>query len=336
MACTESRATPVTSEEFAQAMQPLNHYIGDTVAIAVSGGADSMALTVLLQQWAKRHHKQVLALTVDHAIRKESAQEAQQVRSWLTQQGIQHDILTWVGEIPTSNIQEQARNIRYDLMEERCKQKGVSTLCLAHHQDDQAETILMRCMRGSGVNGLCGMRPISHYRRLVLLRPLLAIPKQRLEQTLKEHQAEWIEDPSNQNLQFTRVQVREFLAKNPLAEGDPALFKKRLCDIGAHMQRVKSLLDELTDMAERQVTYHSKQATFSVKHLQALHPEIALRLLARILMRVSQAEKPPRFEKLTALYEGLQAAPSVVRTLHGCQLNKQQDTVTCNQEPKKG
>ena len=174
------------------------------LAVAVSGGADSLALLLLAQAYAKEKGGHIVALTVDHGLRPASKEEAQQVQRWAQTRGIEHVILTWEGDKPTSHLQEKARTARYELLTQWCKKNGVSTLLLAHHREDQEETFWLRLTCGSGLEGLTGMKQRTMKEGITILRPLLGFPKERLKATLQAEKQPWIDDPSNQSEKFFR------------------------------------------------------------------------------------------------------------------------------------
>ncbi len=187
-----------------------------SLAVAVSGGGDSLALLHLLAGFAKRHGKMVPklhVLTVDHGLRDDSADEARRVAAMARFAGLSHTTLVWSGTKPKTGIQEVARQARYRLMGEFVRGQGIDALFVAHTADDQAETVLMRLARGSGVDGLSGMSLVSRKDDLVVLRPLLGVAKSRLIATLETAGTSWIEDPSNENLAFERIRWRAALPR---------------------------------------------------------------------------------------------------------------------------
>ncbi len=183
------------------------------IAVAVSGGADSLALTFLLKKRVQEQGGELVALTVDHGLRPQSAQEAKSVQQLLQNKGIEHHILTWQGNKPLTALQEKAREKRYDLLKTWCLEEGYEFLFLGHHQGDQSETYCMRLRQNSGLLGLACMRPLSKHRTLTLVRPFLGVSKERLKKTLKQLQIEWVEDPGNQNRAFERVFWRQVLGE---------------------------------------------------------------------------------------------------------------------------
>ena len=180
------------------------------LGIAVSGGPDSMALLLL---GAAARPGRVEAATVDHALRPESRAEAELVAGVCGRLGVPHAILTaeWEQK-PESALQERARIERYRLLGRWSKERGVSALLTAHHADDQAETLVMRLNRGSGVRGLAGMRAIRRLGDIDLVRPLLSWPRSELERICQAAGLQPVRDPSNENESFERVRVRKALA----------------------------------------------------------------------------------------------------------------------------
>ncbi len=236
---------------------------GAAIAVAVSGGADSMALVLLADAWAKQHNGRIIALTVDHGLRPESATEADTVHSWLTQRKIEHHILRWEGDKPSSNLQSLAREARYALMTSWCKQHQITYLLTAHHQQDQAETVLLRLERGSGVDGLSGIPVQTERDGIILLRPLLLLTPEQLRLYLHEQNQNWIEDPSNQNTRFSRVRMRQWLAQ----QEDKALITSRLADTAHHLSRTRSYLEEQTHHAfQTSVTLHPEGYALFTPH----------------------------------------------------------------------
>src|SRR3546814_569603 len=160
----------------------------------------------------------VIALIVDHRLRPDSAAEARTVAGWLAGRGIACRILTHEGGPPAGNLQSAARAMRYRLLAGWCAAAQVLHLALAHHREDQAETLLLRLARGSGVDGLAAMAPVVELPDLRLLRPLLDVPRGRLKATLDRLGQPFVEDPSNRNHAFSRVRLR-VLSPTLAAEG---------------------------------------------------------------------------------------------------------------------
>lgn len=314
---------PLAPPDLSDLFEGMSLKKGEHVAVAVSGGADSLALTILLGEWGRAQGISVTALTVDHGLRPEARDEAVQVAAWLNCYDIPHVTLTWQGDKPHNNIQDRARQMRYQLMGDWCLQTGVKKLFLAHHKGDQAETFLMRLLRGSGVEGLAAMSRLAPFpgisyaaEGLLLCRPLLSVDKESLQSILRARQQPWIEDPSNQNDSYTRVKIRNLLRDNDL-EG---LTVERMAQTAQRMGRVQSLVHSLTDELGREtVTFYP--AGYGIVHLDLLlsaHDEIALRLLARVLRDISGAAYAPRFIKLEGLYARLATVGFKGQSIGGC------------------
>ena len=301
------------------------------VAVAVSGGPDSLALALLAQAWAQHNAGPIVALTVDHGLREAAAAEARQVRQWLAAQGISHHILKWRGPKPARGVQAAAREARYRLLADWCRRHGMLNLLLAHHCDDQAETVLFRLTRGSGLDGLAGMAAITERSGIRLLRPLLGIPKARLRATLVAADQEWIEDPSNLDPAFARTRVRDSLrtlAAAGVAARDLAAAAR---DIAS--QRVA--LEEATGgLLARAVTLHPAGFCLLDPDVLAAVPEaLARRGLMRVLMCVGGSAYPPRLDRLERLHQAVrQGELGGGRTLLGCRVLPYRARLLCCRE----
>lgn len=283
--------------------------------MACSGGADSLALALLTAEWAGPRGIAVSALIVDHRLRKDSAAEARQVAAWLKQAGIAAHILTRKGPKPKADIQAAARAARYGLLADWCARHGVRHLLLAHHREDQAETLLLRAMRGSGIDGLAAMAASRRLNGdLHILRPLLDQPKARLAAALQKRGQAWIEDPSNRNDAFARVRVRQALQT---LDEDGSL-ARHLATTAANMARARQALECIAaETLERSVAWHAAGfAWLDADVLRAAPEEIGLRALARLLRLVGGLPEPPRLESLQRLLSDL-GQPA---TLHRCRL----------------
>ncbi|WP_170956197.1 tRNA lysidine(34) synthetase TilS [Cohaesibacter gelatinilyticus] len=185
----------------------------DGMLLAVSGGPDSLALVMLCYAWRSRlgHQIPIYLATVDHGLREEAHAEAEYVGELAQCLALPHAILNWQGDKSSSNLQGKAREARYSLLADHAQSLGVKTIVTAHHMDDQAETFLMRLLRGSSVRGLSAMRPARVLNGLILARPLLKHSKQELQNILQRFDLNWCEDPSNESIRYLRVNVRKTL-----------------------------------------------------------------------------------------------------------------------------
>ena len=183
---------------------------GDHLALAVSGGSDSIAMLHLAL--AERPPSQLVVLTVDHGLRPESRAEVQQVAQWCDALGVEHHILTWDGEKPRTGIQAKARTARYDVMTRWCRENRILTLLTAHTMDDQAETVVMRLARTQSNKSLAGIWPETKWNGVRVVRPLLQQRRAALRDMLRSKNIFWLDDPGNENEAFERVRVRKAMA----------------------------------------------------------------------------------------------------------------------------
>ena len=308
---------PLSYEEFEILMAPYMDMVAQGCAVAVSGGPDSMALVYLLSKFVP-----VKAVTVDHGLRPEATAEAEQVGRWLSNfPNIEHHILTReVKGDGASRIQEDARHDRYALMAEFCQSYNVKALCVAHHQEDQAETFLFRLAKGSGLDGLGCMRDVQDMRGVMLLRPFLDISKQRLVATCKANNITYVTDPSNQNDKFARVRLRQS-ADILAAEG---LTSKRLEVTSKRLSRARDALDFYAEEAFQEAVIKGSAAhriEFVATEFDRLPEEITLRCLLKAyrVLLAQDYDYGPRMERLEDLHNRLRADQTFKgATLGGC------------------
>ena len=227
------------------------------IGIAVSGGPDSLALLILA---AEARPLQVEAATVDHALRPESRAEAEMVAQLCERLGVPHTILTatW-DEKPKTAIQERARAMRYRLLGQWGRERGLTAILTAHHLDDQAETFLMRLARGAGVRGLAGMRRVARAPSagLAVVRPLLGWRHSELEAVCAAAGVEPVQDPSNEDEQFERVRIRKALA------GANWLNESAIAESATHLAEADGALRWATDLEwKRAVTRSGAQIVY--------------------------------------------------------------------------
>ncbi|MGE0627732.1 MAG: tRNA lysidine(34) synthetase TilS [Hyphomicrobiaceae bacterium] len=308
------------------------------IIVGVSGGVDSVALMHLAALWCKRRgHRapRLVAATVDHRLRAESAAEAAAVGVMAAALGIEHHILPWTGPKPSSGTQDAAREARYRLLGELADRLACppSVIALAHHRDDQAETLLMRLARGSGIDGLAGMPPrrtLSAGSVTMVVRPLLDVPKVRLAATLTAAGAGWIEDPSNELPRFERVKLRKHtvtLAEAGLDNGHLALSARRL-------RRALTALQSATEELEAAAVDYHDGAYASIDHarFEGAPEELRLRLLQRVVLACGDRGAVPQMARLEALLGRLMAGETAAGTLAGCLVRRSRGWITAVRE----
>jgi tRNA(Ile)-lysidine synthase len=325
-----------------------------SLVLAVSGGPDSTALMVLLARWRKALARgpKLIAVTIDHGLRREAKQEALAVKKLARSLHIQHQTLRWTGRKPKSGIQEAARAARYRLLARAAQKAGGAPVLTAHTQDDQAETVLFRMMRGSGVAGLAGMRAgilmpgfedarpeEEENARLELFRPLLWVPKVRLIATLKAENIPYAEDPSNRDPRFARPRLRE-LMPSLAAEG---LTAERLARLAWRIGRVEWTLQHVLNAALRKVAPgpwpRRGPVSLGADEFNHLPEEVGLRMLERIVNWVAN-EGPAELGKLEALFDALIVAmamdvPRFRRTLAGAVVTLAKGKIVIERAPQR-
>lgn len=308
----------IAKEEFANLMQAMSPFEDKpTIAIAVSGGADSVALCLLAHEWAESNDAKIIAITVDHHLRPSSTHEAKTIHKWLKEKNIEHHILDWKTPV-SQGLEAAARSARYALLNEFCEQKGILHLMIAHHINDQAETFLMRLERGSGVYGLSAMSPISYKEHIRYLRPFLSIPRTKLQSTCKHFNQEWFEDESNADDKYKRVKFRKLLP----ALANTGLNSKTIAATASRMANAREFLEEsiASLMAETVVIHPAGFALLNAEKLALAHKEIGQRALSNIITCIGGEQYPPRFEKLERLFLALSAKDFKGATLSGCSI----------------
>ena len=292
--------------------------------IAASGGPDSTALLLLAAQWAKRQKKRqpkLLAITIDHGLRPQAAAEAAAVKRMARRLGVPHRTLRWRDKKPKSGLQEAARVARYRLLAQAAVRAGYGHIMTAHTLDDQAETVLFRLARGSGLTGLAGMATASPSpaggSEFFLLRPLLHVPKSRLIATLAAAGVSFAEDPSNSDPRFTRARLRMLM---PVLARE-GLDARGLARLALRMRRAEATIEFAVHAARRALApgvwrVHAPIMFESARFAQ-LPAEVGLRLLGRAIAHAGD-EGPVELGKLEVLYAALRAAPGRLRrTLAG-------------------
>ncbi|MDQ0348517.1 tRNA lysidine(34) synthetase TilS [Ancylobacter vacuolatus] len=306
------------------------------VLLAVSGGPDSTALMLLAHRWRTQCHAttRLHVATVDHGLRAESRAEAWDVAALAQQLGLPHALLDLAAPLPGTRLQEAARDARYDALADHAAAIGAGALATAHTRDDQAETVLFRLMRGSGIGGLAGIPAERSLGKITLLRPLLGRPKAELVALCQAAGIAFAEDPSNSNPRFARVRLRALLPRLA-AEGCDAAALERLA---YRMARAEAALEAATDAAAAALWPARREGeeplAFSRAGLAALPEEIALRLLGRGLAAVGKGPvELGKLEALLAFIAGLGRDEQGARTLAGAVVRVNRRTVALAPAP---
>ncbi len=338
--------------------------------LAVSGGPDSTALMWLAARWRQALKKgpDLVAVTVDHGLRPESKREARDVARLAKELGIAHRTLRWTGAKPKAGLPQAAREARYRLLAQAARKAGAAHILTAHTRDDQAETVVMRLARGSGLSGLAAMLRVAvipgrerssrtrnpdagpergsgfrvsasgrsrNDQAILLLRPFLEVPKARLNATLEAAAIGFADDPTNRDTAFTRARLRGLM---PVLASE-GLDAARLALLANRLRRADAALEAAVD-----VVWHGLAAgagphqplVFEAADLARVPGEIRLRLIGRAIDAVG-SEGPVELGKLEALVEALAAALGGGirwrRTLAGALITAHRDKVSVETAP---
>src|SRR6478609_9251520 len=276
------------------------------IVLAVSGGPDSIALMWLAARWrrALARGPQLIAITVDHGLRPEAAREARDVKRLAASLDLPHRTLRWSGAKPKTGVPAAAREARYRLLAEVARAGGATHILTAHTRDDQAETLLMRMLRGSGIAGLAAMARQSERDGVWLARPLLDVPKSQLIASLNKAKIAFADDPTNRDTSYTRPRLRALMPVLAEEGGDA----RNLARLARRLARANDALEVLADGAERYLALSDRDDAarfgFDAQAFAGLAEEIRLRLLMRAIDRAGH-EGPAELGKAESLLAAL-------------------------------
>ena len=288
------------------------------IVLAVSGGPDSIALMWLAARWRRTLARgpRLIAVTVDHGLRAEAAAEARDVKRLARTLDLPHRTMRWTGAKPKTGLPAAARAARYRLLAQAARASGATHILTAHTRDDQAETLLMRLLRGSGIAGLAAMARESERDGVLLARPFLHVSKSQLVATLKKAKIGFADDPTNRDMNFTRPRLRAVMPVLAAEGGDA----RNLARLASRLARANAAVEVLVDGAERYLALRDRDGpacghlrpsfdarTFDAKAFAAMPEEIRLRLLLRAIDRFGH-EGPAELGKVEALLAALDRA----------------------------
>ncbi|MGI9407262.1 MAG: tRNA lysidine(34) synthetase TilS [Hyphomicrobiaceae bacterium] len=340
-AVPDDRALPIDKTRLDQLFSRfLNH---QKILLAVSGGRDSLALLVLAHAWTRDTEvpavPKLVAVTVDHGLRTAAAAEAELVSGLCASYGIPHETVRIPDPAPATGVQAWAREVRYEALEKKAREQGCTAIATGHQADDQAETLLMRLARGSGIDGLAAMALETDRREIAILRPLLTLTRAELTGVLQNLGIAWADDPSNDDPRFERTGF----ARNAAALKDLGLLPeplglsaRRLADVGRAidwmLERVIRDFPECTEALQRGV-----YATFNLAGWRKLPVELQRRLLSHVLRQVSGETDAgtwlPRLDRLESLVDRIEQGDFRRQTFAGCLIEADPDALHVYREP---
>ena len=301
------------------------------IGVAISGGPDSLALAYLTKCYLLINKLDSNLFLVDHGLRKESAKEAKSVKLLLKKFDIVCNILKWKGKKPNSNIQNIARNERYNLLKKACKRNNIRHLLIGHHIDDLYENFFIRLIRGSGLRGLSSFgEPIKEEDNFFILRPLIKSKKEDLIYISKLVFNFFIEDPSNENLFFLRSRIRKLIA-DLNKEG---LNQKKL---DLTIRNLKSANDGINYYVKKNIKENAK--FMEIKNIYILNKcffeqseEVIFRSFSLVLKKISNRYYPPRGKSILDSILKINSLKCKRFTLGGCFIEKINETVFITRE----
>jgi len=314
-------------EEFSNSL-----IVKENLAVAVSGGPDSLALAYLAKCYSIKNKIKVRYFIVDHKLRKESSQEAKTVKSLLNKIDINCKILRWDGKKPSRNIQAQARDKRYSLLADECKKNDIKYLLLGHHTNDLFENFFIRLVRGSGLKGLISFSKNTKYKHkdLNILRPLLDLEKDDLLSISKKVFNFFVTDPSNVNSDYKRTRIRNLL--------------KALVKEGLDKNKLKLTINNLKD-SDKSIKFYVKRnlenntvflkksniCILSYNFFDQSH-EIIFRSLTTVIHKLGKNYYPVRGKSINELIKRINTKSFSKVTLGGCFVDRVNDTILISKE----
>ena len=304
----------------------------ESIAVAVSGGPDSLSLAFLAKCFSLINKVKVNYFIVNHKLRKESSKEAKYVSNLLKKIDIKCKILSWNGKKPANNVQAVAREKRYQLLANECKRNKINNLLVGHHLDDVLENFIIRLTRGSGLKGLISFNKRTKYKseNLNILRPLLDLNKEDLVFISKKVFKSYINDPSNRNEDFKRIRVRKLLQsleKEGLDKNKLVLTINNLKDSD---QSIKFY--ENKNMKENTVFLKEKKTCILKKEFFDQAHEVILRSLTTIIQTIGKKYYPTRGKSIDELINRINNKSFSKITLGGCFIERTNETILISEE----
>ena len=304
----------------------------DNLAVAVSGGPDSLSLAFLVKIYSLQNKINIKYFIVDHKLRKESSIEAKTILEVLKKIDVKCKILTWYGHKPSNNIQSKARDKRYSLIMKECKKNNIKSVLFGHHLDDLFENFFIRILRGSGLNGLISLNKNIKYKNenIEILRPLLDLQKKDLIYLSKKVFNFFVEDPSNKNENFKRIRIRNLLS----------ILKKEGLDKKKFLLTINNLKDSDNSIKFYINRNIKKNSTFfKEKNLYILNKsffeeshEVIFRSLSQIIQIIGKKYYPVRGKSVSGLIKRIKSNSLTKITLGNCFIEKINESILISKE----
>ena len=304
----------------------------ENLAVAVSGGPDSLALAYLAKCYSIKNKIKVKFFLVDHKLRTESTKEAASVKKILQKIGISCKILSWNGKKPSRNIQSLAREARYSLLTKECKKNNIKHLLLGHHSNDLFENFLIRVVRGSGLNGLVSFNKSVKYKdkNLNILRPLLNLKKNDLINISKIVFKFFIKDPSNINEAYKRTRIRTLLESLEKEGLDLKKLKLTIDNLRDSDQSIKFYVKK--NLKDNSVYFKTKDTCILNHSFFDQSHEVIFRSLTFIIQKIGKKYYPVRGKSIDELINRITLKTFSKITLGGCFVESVNETILISRE----
>ena len=304
--------------------------IKESFVIAVSGGPDSLALAYLTKIYSLKNNIRCKYFIVDHKLRKESTEEAKQVKKILNDLNIKSEILTWHGKKPTKNIQSLARKKRYDLLFSKCKQLKFNNLVIGHHLDDLFENFFIRMIRGSGLRGLVSLEKKTTRDKINLIRPLLNFNKKDLEFISNHVFNFFINDPSNKDTKYTRIRIRKLINEFKNNGLDKAKLFLTLKNLKKSNQALSFYVEKNKKLNS---FFHKDKKELVLNEFFFMQPyEVVFRSISDSIRLVGEKYNAVRGKKIDYILEKIRQNSLKKETLGRCMIKKVNQTVVIVKE----
>ena len=304
----------------------------ENLAVAVSGGPDSLALAYLVKCYSLKHKIKVKYYIINHKLRKESSLEAEMVKKILKKINIQCKILNWNGKKPSKNIQAIAREKRYSLLSRECEKNNIKYLLLGHHLNDLFENFFIRLVRGSGLNGLISFSKNTKYRNqdLNIIRPLINLEKKDLLYISNIVFNFFVRDPSNLNQDYKRTRIRKLLCSLEKEGLDLKKLELTINNLKDSDKSIKFYVDK--NLKKNVVFLKSKNTHILSSNFFDQSHEIIFRSLTNLIQKLGKKYYPVRGKSINELIKKINKNSFTKVTLGGCYIERVNETILISQE----
>ena len=300
--------------------------------VAVSGGPDSLALAFLTKLFAFKNKLRPKFYIIDHKLRKDSSIEASKVKKILKTFEINAQILAWNGNKPVKNLQSIARKKRYDLLFTKCKKFKINNLVLGHHNDDLFENFFLRMLRGSGLKGLVSLGKKTQIQSINLIRPLINFEKRDLVFISKFVFNFYVDDPSNKDIKFGRIKIRNLIHQLKTLGLDKKKFQLTIENLKRSDQTIKFYVEKNKSINS---TMNYKKKELILKDNFFKNPyEVTFRSLSDLIQIIGKKHNPSRGKKIDKILYKIKDRTLIKETLGGCVIKMVNRTVILTKESK--